>query len=337
MNHPSDSPASRLSKMLAYNLTQMIYVAVKLSIPDHLASGPKGVDELATLVSAHPQFLYRLLRALASVGVFNEELPAQFALTSVSELLRTDVPNSMRPFALSYGEPWWWNAWGNLLHSVQTGQTAFDSLHQMSLFEYLSQSPEAARIFNENMTAMTTQEALAVVGAYDFSQVPVVVDVAGGHGVLVTNVLRANPQVHAIVFDQPSVVEGTRVLMESAGLSERCQVIGGSFFETIPEGGDVYLLKDILHDWNDPQAVAILHNLRQSMDGSAKLLVIERIIQPGNDPMVGKIIDITMLVMTGGRERTEVEYRGLLKAGGFRVIQIYETALESSIIEAIPE
>jgi len=336
MNNPSNSPTSNLSRMLAYNLTQMLYVVVKLGIPDVLARGPKQVDELAAIVDAHSSSLYRVLRALASQGVFTEEPEGHFALTSLSELLRSDVPDSLRPFALSYGEPWWWSAWGNLLHSVQTGETAFDSVHGMGLFEYLNQSPDAASIFNANMTAMTAQEGKAVAMAYDFSHIRTLVDVGGGHGELVSAILQAYPEVHAVVFDQPSVIEGTRLRLEAAGLDERCEITAGSFFESIPKGGEIYTLKDILHDWDDEKAIAILRNCHRSMSISAKLLLIERIIPPGDDPMIGKLIDITMLVLTGGRERTQAEYNALLDAAGFHVTNIFSSNMDTSIIEARP-
>lgn len=331
-----DSPANSLSRMLTYNLTQMLYVVVKLGIPDALATGPRHVDELAAVVGAHSGSLYRVLRALASQGVFDENPEGQFALTPVSELLRVDVPGSLRPFALLYGEPWWWSAWGNLLHSVRTGETAFDSVFGMGLFDYLHQSPQAASIFNANMTAMTAQEAQAVVAAYDFSTIRTLVDVGGGHGELVSAALRAYPELRAVVFDQPAVVEGTRLRLAATGLDQRCEITGGSFFESIPAGGDIYTLKDILHDWDDEKAITILRNCRRSMNDSARLLVMERILPPGNDPMIGKLIDITMLVFTGGRERTQAEYAALLEAAGFKVTGIFSSTLDTSVIEARP-
>ncbi len=335
-NQSSDSPETRLSRMLSYNLTQMIYVVVKLGIPDVLANGPKSVDELASMVNVHSRSLYRLLRALASQGVFIEDRPGHFGLTPLSELLRSVVPGSFYPFALSYGEPWWWKAWGSLLHSVQTGETAFNYVHGMSVFEYLKQNPEAARIFNANMTAMTEIEAQAVVSCYNFSRTRVLVDVGGGHGALVASILRAHPQIHAIIFDLPSVVPGTRRRLEAAGLADRCEIIGGSFFDSIPAGGDTYILKDILHDWDDQPAMTILRNCRHSMGNSARLLIIERVIPAGNDPMPGKLIDISMLVMSGGLERTEAEYRSLLETAGFHLSHIHPTDADTSILEALP-
>ncbi|MFN8547113.1 MAG: methyltransferase [Candidatus Eisenbacteria bacterium] len=223
-----------------------------------------------------------------------------------------------------------------MLHSVQTGETAFDSIHGMGLFDYLRQSPEATEIFHANMTAMTVQEAQAVVAAYDFSNTRVLVDVGGGHRALANAILRAHPQLHALVFDQPSVIEGTRIRLESAGVLDRCAVRGGSFFDSVPAGGDTYTLKDILHDWDDDASLAILRNCRRSMSSSARLLVIERVIPVGNDPMIGKLIDIGMLVLTGGQERTEAEYRALLEAAGFRQSAIVAAGEGTSVVETIP-
>ena len=336
MPQKESSPESTLNRMLSYNQTQMIYVLVKLGIPDILAKGPKNAEKLASQVNAHAPSLHRLLRALTSLDVLTEDDQQRFALTPVSELLRSDVPGSMRPFALSYGEPWWWNAWSNLLHSIQTGDTAFDHIFGQGLFEFFSENTQAAKIFNKNMTAMTSVEVKGILAAYDFSATKVLVDVAGGHGALMTSFLLANPKSRGIIIDLPAVVGGTKDRLATAGLTERCDVIEGSFFEAIPTGGDTYSLKDILHDWNDEQSIQILKNCHKAMGGSGKLLVIERVIQPGNDPSPAKLIDISMLVLTGGRERTEQEYRSLLEAAGFRLEDIHSFDGVTHIIEAIP-
>ncbi len=335
-NKPIDSPEARLSAMLSYNLTQMIYVAVRLGIPDLLIDGPKSVDALAAAVDAYPNALYRLLRALASVGIFAEDRPRSFALTPLAELLRSDVPGSFRPFVLSYGESWWWDAWGSLLYSVQTGETAFDHVHGQSLFEYLDQNAQASKVFNANMTSMTTGEAQYIVAAYDFSGTRVLVDVGGGHGALTTAILKIHPNIRAVLFDLPSLAAEARTLLDTAGIGDRCEVIGGDFFEAIPKDGDTYLLKDVLHNWEDDQATAILKKCHAFMPRSAKLLVIERIIPPGDTPSPGKLIDISMLVMTGGRERTEPEYRALLETAAFRVQAILPSEAGTSIIVAVP-
>ena len=336
MSQMESSPSSKLNRMLNYSQTQMIYVLVKLGIPDILVEGSKSAEELAPKVNAHAPSLHRLLRALTSLDVLTEDDQQRFALTPISELLRSDVPGSMRPFALSYGESWWWNAWSNLLHSIQTGETAFDRTFGMGLFEFFGENKDAAEIFNNNMTAMTTKEVEGILAAYDFSETKVLVDVAGGQGALMTAFLNASLESRGIIIDLPAVVGGTRERLATAGLTERCNVIEGSFFEGIPTGGDTYSLKDILHDWDDKKSIQILENCRKAIDMSGKLLVIERIIQPGNDPSPAKLIDITMLVLTGGRERTEQEYQSLLEAASFRLNKIYSFDGVTHIIEAIP-
>ena len=336
MSQIESSPSSKLNRMLNYGQTQMIYVLVKLGIPDILAKGPKNAEELASQVNAHAPSLHRLLRALTSLDILTEDDQQRFALTSVSELLRSDVPGSLLPFALSYGEPWWWNAWSNLLHSIQTGETAFDRTFGMGLFDFFGENKDAADIFNNNMTTMTSKEVEGILAAYDFSGTKVLVDVAGGQGAWMTAFLNANPGARGVIIDLPAVVGGTRERLATAGLTERCEVIDGSFFEGIPSGGDTYSLKDILHDWNDEQSIHILKNCHKAMDGSGKLLVIERIIQPGNDPSPAKLIDITMLVLTGGQERTEQEYQSLLEAAGFRLNNVQTFDGVTYIIEAMP-
>lgn len=330
------SPRSQLEGMLSYNLTQMLYVVVKLGIPDLLRQGPRSAEELASRVNAHPRSLFRLMRALASQGVFTQDDGDNFSLTPISELLCVGVAGSFRSFALSYGEPWWWEAWGSLLQSIKTGETAFNIANGTSLFDFLAQNPEAAGIFNDNMTSMTSGEAQAVVAAYDFSSTGVLVDVGGGQGALVTAIMHTYPQLSAVLFDLPSVIAGTRARLEAAGIAERCMLVGGNFFESIPPGGDTYLLKDILHDWDDSHAIKILSNVRLAMRAASHLLVIERVIFADEASIAAKMVDINMLVMSGGMERTEDDYRALLDAGGFKLTQIIPTTAGTSLIEAMP-
>lgn len=331
----SDSPKSQMIKMMGgYRKTQMIYVAAKLGLADLLAAGPKTADELAKAAGVHSRSLYRLLRALASFGIFAEDAKGCFGMTALAEQLLSDKPHSLRPFALSYGESWWWGAWGGLLHSVRTGETAFDHVHGRGVFDYLGDDEEAAAIFNANMTAMTKTEAQAVVAAYDFSGVGVLVDVGGGHGALTAAILKKHSRTRAIVFDRPSVIEGAENHLAKEGITDRYQLVSGDFFESIPRGGDIYTLKDIVHDWNDERVIAILYNCRRAMTKEATLLIMERVIPPGNEPALGKMIDINMLVMTGGMERTESEYRKLLDSAGFVLDRVVPTSGETSVIEA---
>jgi len=330
------SPATRLRNLLNYNTTQMVYVAAKLGIADRLADGPLRAAELAHVVGAHPRALYRLLRALTHVGVFAEDAEHRFCLTPMAELLRADAPGSLRAFALSYGESWWWSPWGRLLDTVRTGTTAFDQVMGQGFFEYLQQHPDAAAIFNANMTSMTERDVPEVVTTYDFSGKGLLVDVGGGHGALVSAILQAGAREEAILFDRPEVARGAPARLAAAGVADRCRVVEGSFFESVPEGGDTYTLKDIIHDWDDARAVAILRNCKRAMARDARLLLIERVLPADGEAAVGKMVDITMMVLTGGMERTEDEYRALLEQAGFTLRRVVFTHSAASVLEAVP-
>jgi hypothetical protein len=329
------SPATRLRNLLNYNTTQMVYVVTKLGIADLLAAGPKQVDELAVAVGAHPRSLYRLLRALTHVGVFAEDNEHRFRLTPTAELLRADAPGSLRAFALSYGESWWWQPWGQLLQTVRDGTTAFEQAMGQKFFDYLEQHPDAAAIFNASMTSTTEREIPEVVTTYDFAGEGVLVDVGGGHGALVSAILQAG-RAKAVLFDRADVIEGARAQLAAAGVSERCALVAGSFFESVPPGGDTYTLKDIIHDWDDAHAIAILRNCRRAMESSTKLLLIERVLPADGQAAIGKMVDITMMVLTGGMERTEDEYRALLEKAGLHLRRVVFTHSAASVLEAVP-
>jgi precorrin-6B methylase 2 len=340
MSSPRESertPHAILSEMLGgYRLTQMLYVVAKLGVADVLASAPGSADEIAARVGAHPGSLLRLLRALAGLGVFSEDPAGRFRLTPLADALRADVPRSLRPFAVSYGERWWWDSWGHLLHSIRTGETAFDHVHREGLFDYLRRDAAAAAVFHGNMTAMTRADAGTIASAIDVSGARLVVDVGGGHGALVIAILRAHPSARAILVDDAAVVDGAGPHLDREGLSERCRLFAGDFFGPLPAGGDVYILKEVVHDWGDERAVAILRNCRRAIASDGRLLVIERIVPPGNVPFVGELVDLTMLVLTGGRERTEAEYRALLEAAGFSLARVVATGTGTDVIEAVP-
>ena len=331
------SPASQMGDLLrGYRTTQMLHVMAKLGVADQLINGPRTAGDLAALVGANTQALYRLLRALSSLGFLEEDGDGRFALTELGSNLRSDVADSFRNAFIMHGECWWWEAWGGLFDAVRTGRTAFNDIHQQGLFSFLRDDAEAANLFNACMRQMTAQEAAAIVSAFDFFSSRQIVDVGGGHGALARAILAKCPNVPMLLFDMPEVIETARANLEVLGIADQCELVGGDFFACVPGGGDTYTLKDILHDWDDDRATIILRNIRQAMRAGARLLVIERIIPPGNAPSAGKLVDITMLVLTGGKERTEGEYRTLLRAADFAVQEIVVASGETSIIVAAP-
>ena len=316
-------------------ITQLIHVAAQLGIADVLAEGAQTSEELARRVGAHPHALYRVLRALASLGVFAETPEGRFEMTALALPLQTNAPESLRALAIMWGETFW-QPYGELLQSVRTGEVAFTHVHGMGLFDYLQHHPQAGEIFHAAMTNLTRPHAAAVLAAYDFTDILTVVDVGGGNGTLVAAILHAYPQMRGVLFEQADVLAGARQTLENAGVLSRCALESGDFFQEVPHGGDAYLLKDIIHDWEDARAIAILENCRRAMGARSKVLLIERAMPVGNAPAPGKLIDITMLTITGGLERTEVEYRDLLARAGLRLNRVLPTASEMIVIEGVP-
>jgi hypothetical protein len=337
MTAEETSPRYALLQMTnAFQLSQAIYVAATLGIADLLKDGPKGSDELADATRTHAPTLYRLLRALASVGIFVES-DGRFGLTPLAENLRTDTPGSLRDFVMLIGQQSFWSSWGHLLRSVRTGESAFRRIHRMALWEYLAAHPEEAAVFDAAMTSLSSGVVDAVVRSYDFSGIGVLLDVGGGEGTLLAAILAANPSLRGILFDQPDVVRTAGALLEQAGVADRCAVAGGSFFETVPAGADACLLKSVIHDWDDEAAIEILRACRAAMDEGGKLLVVERVIRPGNDPDPAKFSDPNMLVIPGGRERTAEDFERLYAEAGFELSEIIRTGSPYNIIEGTPE
>jgi hypothetical protein len=287
-----------------YQVSQALHVAAALGIADLLANGPRSSDDLAAACGAHPDSLYRLLRALASIGVLDAEPERRFALTEVGEELRSDVQGSEHAHAVFIGRDYHWNAWSRLEQSVRTGEPAFPSLYGMSVWEYRAERPEESAIFDRWMTANTETVNDVIAGTYDFSRFTHVVDVGGGSGSLLSAIVRAHPGVRGTLLDQAHVVADVEI--------DGVEVVGGSFFEAVPRGGDAYVLKWIVHDWDDDEAVAILRTCAAAFDGDAQVLLIERDL---NVP-AASWLDLQMLVMLGGRERTEEEYAALFRAAG---------------------
>ena len=318
-------------------IAQAVSVAAKLGIADLLKDGPRDCDELARANQVDAAALYRVLRALASVGVFVEVDDHQFGLTPMAEFLRSDVQGSLRAVATMAGEDWTWRPWGELYRSVKTGERAFDQIFGVPPFDYLAENPGAAAIFDEAMTGWSMQNSVAVAEAYDFSGIGTLMDVGGGHGYLLATILKANPSLRGILCDTPGVTEGATARFEAEGLTDRCVVAAGDFFATIPAGADACILKSVIHDWDDEHAATILRNCRRAVGPGGRVLLAEMVIPPGSDPHVGKLLDLEMLVMVGGRERTEGEFRDLLAAAGLRMARVVPTRSPMCVIEGVVE
>jgi hypothetical protein len=321
-----------LDMLTGYWKSQAVYVAAKLGIADLVKNGPKAAADLAKATGTHAPSLYRLLRALATTGLFSQDDEDRFALAPHGECLCSG-PGSKRSLVIMNGEEHYY-AWGALLYSVQTGKTAFDHYYGKPVFDFLSEHPDKAKIFDEAMTGIHGPETQLMLDAYDFSGIGTLIDVGGGNGTLLSSVLKKYPAMKGILYDLPGVVARARDTIREAGMADRCQTIAGSFFEKVPPGGDAYLMRHIIHDWNDDQCQQVLGNFRNVMTPAAKLLIIESVIPPGNQPFFGKFLDLTMLVIPGGKERTAEEYRNLLGSAEFVLTRIVPTASEISVIEA---
>src|SRR5262247_2934212 len=324
-----------LQLITGFWVSRAIYVAAKLGLADLVKDGPKTADELARLTGSHAPSLYRVLRALASAGVFAEDGRGRFAQTSLSETLGSDAPGSLRALAMVELGQEHYPAWGNLMHSVKTGEIAFDDLYKQNAWEYYAQNPEDASNFNESMRGLTEMVNVAVLEAYDFSGVDKLVDIAGGTGRLISSILAAHPRMRGVLFDLPHVIAAAGPLLDAAGVRDRCEISTGDFFISVPEGGDAYVMKWIIHDWDDKKSTAILKNMHRAMDKNGKLLLIEMVVPEGNQPDLSKFLDLDMMVMTGGRERTEAEFNSLLAASGFELTRVIRTTSPVCVIEAV--
>ena len=334
MSH--SSPATDLLALVrAHRLTDIVAVAARLGVPDALADGPAHVATIAAATGSHEETLYRLLRALAAAGVLHEDGDRRFSLTAAGAYLSADNPQSLRGWVALVDRPYMREAWANLEHSVRTGENSFASLHGEDVWQWRRHEPEEAATFNRAMGALSAGVGSALATAFDFGQAALVADIGGGSGSLLAAVLRQHPRLHGVLFDQPSVVAQANEI-ERAGVADRCEVVGGNFFEAVPPGADLYLMKAILHDWEDAEATAILRTIRTAIDGSGRLLVVERVIGPPNEDLDGKLSDLHMLVMPGGRERTADEWTMLLRAGGFELDEIRPVVLGWQLLVGTP-
>ncbi len=323
-----------------FQVSQALHVAAVLGISDALADGPCTVPELAAAVGAHERSLHRLLRALASVGVYTGDEQGRFANTELGQALRSDTPGSVAGWAALVGRPYYLQAWAGLLDSVRTGRNAFTAVHGESIWAYRAQRPDELAIFDRAMTALSAAVAGAVAGAYDFARFSTVVDVGGGHGGLLTAILTRYPLLHGVLFDQPDVVAGATAQLERAGVTDRCQLVGGDFFHALPDIGTdtptAVVLKAVIHDWPDAESVAILGACHRAMAGSGTLLLVEQLLDDGPDPSRTAFADLNMLVAPGGQERTTDEYRALLAHAGFRLHRTIPTGTDVFVLEATP-
>jgi len=323
-----------LDLIIGYWTSQLVHVAAKLKLADLLKDGAKTPAALARATGVDEQRLFRVMRALASVGVFKEGKDGRFALTPLAATLRGDRPDSMRDFALMMVERYNYDPWSRLIDAVREPRLPFHDVYGVPVFEYLAAHPEDAEIFGRSMTSISGTENPAVAAAYDFSRFEVLVDVGGSHGHLLSAILKKNRKLKGLLFDQPHVLEQARKApyINAADVAGRIETRGGSFFESVP-AADAYIMKYILHDWDDDASVTILTQCRRALAPGGKVLVVDNVIPPGNGPHWGKLLDINMLALTGGRERTKDEFRQLFAKAGLKMTRVVPTACPLSIVE----
>ncbi len=317
-------------------ISQALGTVVELGVPDQLAKGARPCNDIARQAGVSEDGLYRLLRALASVGLFSEGANRRFRLTGMGQLLRTDHPQSLAGYARFVGHDVTWRPWGKLNYSVKTALPAFDHVFNESVFEHLSRNPEVAAVFDDAMTSISAMEARAAADAYDFDGVGTLMDVAGGHGLLLATVLGRHKKMRGVLFDLPHVAAGATATFSRAGLTSRVQIASGDFFKELPEGSDAIIMKHIIHDWDDDSATRILQACHRALGPRGKVLIVDPVVPSGNVPHYGKLLDLEMLVLTPrGRERTKAEFARLLRGAGFRLSRVIATESPMSIVEAV--
>jgi SAM-dependent methyltransferase len=311
-----------------------LYAAAQLGVPDQIAAGHDTAEKLARATGTHVRSLHRLLRALAGLGALAEGSSGRFTLKPLGAALRTDAPG--RAIILTLAGDWQWKAWDNLLFSLRTGAPALHKVYGKSLFDYLDASPEDGALFNQAMVGIHGPDGEAMAAAYNFSSVKSVVDVGGGTGKLLATLLDANAHLRGVLFDLPETVLQAKRFIASSGLSQRCDLIAGDFFEQVPCGHDAYVLAHVLHDWTDEQAIEILRNCRKAIARDGRVLILEAVLPDGDTPHDGKLMDLLMLAVTGGFERTADEYAALLGAAKFRLARTIPVSAHQALAEAVP-
>jgi DNA-binding transcriptional ArsR family regulator len=313
-----------------------VYAAAELGIADLLAEGPCNAAEIARQTGTHPPSLARLMRALASCGIVEEMREGQFRTTALGEALRDSAPGAARATILTIAGSWQWKAWDQFLHALRTGQSGVKAAFGKNLFEFLADEPVHSARFNHAMVGMHGAVAPAVVAAYDFSRFRNIVDVGGGKGALLAEILKAHLTMTGVLFDLPETGEHARDYISASGLDDRCEFCEGNFFEHVPPGRDAYVLAHVLHDWVDDDAIAILRKCRDALPANGRLLIVEAVLPDGNTPHHGKLMDLLMLTVTGGIERSRDEFDRILMQSGFRLARVCPTTTHQSVIEALP-
>lgn len=337
VSETKESRADLLKIINGFKVSQAIHVAATLKIADVLSTGPQSIPDLAIATHTEPPALYRLMRMVAAVGVFKEGTDREFSLTPMGEFLRCDVPGSLAFMAQMSGRSSVWQAWANLLHVIHTGDTAFEYVNGCSIWDFRRIHPEEGAVFDRAMALGTERYAGAVMDAYNFGEFNIIVDVGGGDGAFLGAVLARYPHMLGTLFDQPHVIAKKPSLIDSIEVSGRCSMISGNFFVSVPNQADAYLLKWILHDWDDAAAIDILQTCHKAMKPFSKIIAIEHVLEPPNIGFEGKLLDLTMMVMNGGRERTKREFSILFEKAGFRITSIVQSATELSVIEAVSQ
>jgi len=324
-----------LQLLIGPHVAGAISCLAQLGISDLIDTVPKSADELASQIGANPQALYRLMRATASVGVLSEGPDGKFSQTPMSAVLRSNATPSLRSFAIMGGREWHGRGWSHLEYCVRTGKQALDQIYGADVFEFLKQHPEEGQIFHNAMTDLSMIDGPAVADAYNFAGIRSIVDIAGGHGLLLATILQRNPHLRGTLYEMPHVIEGTKNGPLKPHM-ERCSFASGDMFSSVPSGADAYIMKHIIHDWPDEPCIKLLKACRNGVNSGGKLLVVDAVIQPGNDFSPGKFLDLQMLIFPSGCERTEKQFRALFAAAGWQLTRIIPTAAADSIVEAVP-
>ncbi|MGB6823426.1 MAG: methyltransferase [Candidatus Acidiferrales bacterium] len=341
MTSPTTQPQKPPAHVGVMQLLSASYIAgavsclAQMGIPDLVEAGPKSAKELASQIGADPEALHRLMRATASVGVLSEGPDGKFSETPMSAVLRSNGKPSLRAVAMMGGREWHGRGWSRLEYCVRTGKQAMEQIYGAPIFEYFKQHPDEGQIFNDAMTSISAGDSPAVVDAYSFEGIHSIVDVGGGHGLLLATIMARNPQMKGTLYDESHVIEGAKN-GPLKPVMERCTLASGDMFSSVPAGADAYIMKHIIHDWPDELCVKILKSCRKGVNPGGKLLVVDDVIQSGNDFYAGKFLDLQMLIFPGGKERTEKQFRELFAAGGWKLSRVVPTATPICIVEGIP-